>query len=107
VRWGGGDKGGGGGGGAPARAARVRAGSAQQGPRRPRRPGPVGAAAQQELLRQASAPTKPQIAGALFYIHRRRILHRDLKTQNVLLAGGGLVMLADFGISKARVLCGV
>ncbi|KAI8474690.1 MAG: kinase-like domain-containing protein [Monoraphidium minutum] len=41
-----------------------------------------------------------QVAGALHYIHSRRVLHRDLKAQNVLLAGGGVVMLADFGISK-------
>ncbi|KIY99533.1 hypothetical protein MNEG_8429 [Monoraphidium neglectum] len=41
-----------------------------------------------------------QVAGALQYIHSRRILHRDLKTQNILLAEEGAVMLADFGISK-------
>lgn len=43
-----------------------------------------------------------QIAGALHHIHSRNILHRDLKTQNILLAGGGIVMLADFGISKVQ-----
>jgi hypothetical protein len=47
-------------------------------------------------------PRPPQIAGALHYIHGRNILHRDLKTQNILLNGTGVPILADFGISKVR-----
>ncbi|GIL79309.1 hypothetical protein Vretimale_16509 [Volvox reticuliferus] len=41
-----------------------------------------------------------QIASAISYIHSKRILHRDLKTQNIFIARGGIVKLGDFGISK-------
>ena len=36
---------------------------------------------------------------AIYYMHERRILHRDLKTQNIFLTNGK-VKLGDFGISK-------
>ena len=29
-----------------------------------------------------------------------KVLHRDLKTQNIFLARGGIIKLGDFGISK-------
>ncbi len=41
-----------------------------------------------------------QIASALRFIHARRILHRDLKTQNVFLDREWQVKLGDFGIAK-------
>ncbi|GFR44592.1 hypothetical protein Agub_g5870 [Astrephomene gubernaculifera] len=41
-----------------------------------------------------------QIASAISYIHSKRILHRDLKTQNIFIARGGIIKLGDFGISK-------
>lgn len=41
-----------------------------------------------------------QIAVALDYVHHHGILHRDLKSSNIFLAGGGIVKLGDFGICK-------
>ncbi|WIA36691.1 hypothetical protein OEZ86_007969 [Tetradesmus obliquus] len=41
-----------------------------------------------------------QVASALLYIHSRKIMHRDLKTQNIFLKTDGIVMLGDFGICK-------
>ena len=42
-----------------------------------------------------------QLGSALQYCHARRVLHRDLKTGNIFLDGGGNVKLGDFGISRA------
>lgn len=37
---------------------------------------------------------------SLEYIHGRKVLHRDLKSQNIFLTGNNTVKLGDFGISK-------
>lgn len=37
---------------------------------------------------------------SLEYIHGRKVIHRDLKTQNIFLTGNNTVKLGDFGISK-------
>jgi len=42
-----------------------------------------------------------QITFGLQYIHKKNILHRDLKTQNIFLTSQNLVKIGDFGISKS------
>jgi len=41
-----------------------------------------------------------QICLALEYVHGRRIIHRDLKSQNIFLTGNNTIKLGDFGISR-------
>lgn len=47
-------------------------------------------------------PSTPcmQIVAALAHIHAAGVMHRDLKTSNILFSGSGLIKLADFGIAK-------
>ena len=41
-------------------------------------------------------------AQALAYAHHEAVIHRDVKPQNILVSGNGLVKLADFGIGKMQ-----
>lgn len=41
-----------------------------------------------------------QICLAIKHLHDRKILHRDLKSQNIFLTQAGIVKLGDFGIAK-------
>lgn len=42
-----------------------------------------------------------QLVGALHYLHSHRILHRDMKPQNILLTADGTVKLCDFGFARS------
>ena len=42
-----------------------------------------------------------QICSAIKYCHSKRILHRDLKPQNLLIDKNGVIKLADFGLARA------
>lgn len=48
-----------------------------------------------------------QLLRGLAYCHRRKILHRDLKPQNLLISERGELKLADFGEGGARLGQGV
>ncbi|OWF55868.1 serine/threonine-protein kinase Nek6-like [Mizuhopecten yessoensis] len=41
-----------------------------------------------------------QIADGLKYLHRKKVLHRDIKTKNILLTAGHIIKISDFGISR-------
>lgn len=42
-----------------------------------------------------------QITSAILFCHRRRVLHRDLKPQNLLIDKNGLIKVADFGLGRS------
>ncbi|KAK4876827.1 hypothetical protein RN001_009333 [Aquatica leii] len=42
-----------------------------------------------------------QINKAILFCHQRRVLHRDLKPQNLLINKEGLIKVADFGLGRA------
>lgn len=43
-----------------------------------------------------------QIASGLTYLHRRNVMHRDLKSPNVLVMHGCVLKLTDFGLARTR-----
>ncbi|XP_054732710.1 cyclin-dependent kinase 1 [Anastrepha obliqua] len=42
-----------------------------------------------------------QITSAILFCHRRRVLHRDLKPQNLLIDKQGVIKVADFGLGRS------
>lgn len=41
-----------------------------------------------------------QICLGLKHVHDRKILHRDIKTQNIFVTKSGIIKLGDFGIAR-------
>ncbi|GIM09417.1 hypothetical protein Vretimale_13280, partial [Volvox reticuliferus] len=41
-----------------------------------------------------------QVALALYHVHGKHVLHRDLKSQNIFIGEGNLLKLGDFGIAR-------
>jgi len=66
----------------------------------------VGTRTLKTLIRQGRLPLDRTLAlagrlgAALDAIHERGLLHRDIKSSNILLTDDGLPMLSDFGVAK-------
>ncbi len=52
-----------------------------------------------QLSPEVIVPYVQQVASALQYAHDRKLIHRDVKPENMLLGESGEVLLSDFGIA--------
>lgn len=55
----------------------------------------------QRLPEAAVRDVAKQLVRALHYLHTNRIIHRDMKPQNILIGARGKVKLCDFGFARA------
>lgn len=46
-----------------------------------------------------------QLIGAIYFLHTNRMLHRDLKPQNILVTNDGQIKVADFGLARIYSFC--
>ena len=53
------------------------------------------------LLPRRAAEIGAEVASALEVAHRNRVIHRDIKPGNILLASDGTVKVTDFGVARA------
>ncbi|MDD4663983.1 MAG: serine/threonine-protein kinase, partial [Caldisericia bacterium] len=65
-----------------------------------------GYTVKQLLQRTGALPSKiacnimKNVCTALSYTHRKGIVHRDIKSSNIMVDGNGKIMVTDFGLSK-------
>jgi len=57
------------------------------------------------MERQCAVRVCMGVVDGLDYVHSRRVAHRDLKPQNILMSGPEMTpKIADFGVSKVRLI---
>ena len=56
---------------------------------------------QERLPEGTAVRVAAEVADALAYAHARRVIHRDIKPQNILLTADDHVKVADFGIARS------